>query len=75
MIVDFNAPIIVKQLCTTLGHIGYYCRFMHGYAQITVHLEKLLKKDAKFVWIEECQKVFDALKEKLVTTPILVYPY
>ena len=37
-------------------------------------MEKLLKKDVKFLWNEECQQSLDMLKEKMVTTPILVFP-
>jgi hypothetical protein len=38
-------------------------------------MEKLLKKDIKFQWNEECQQSLDILKEKMVTTPILVFLY
>ena len=37
-------------------------------------MEKLLKKDTKFQWNEYCQQGLDTLKEKMVTTPILVFP-
>ena len=37
-------------------------------------MEKLLKKDTKFQWNEDCQQGLDTLKEKMVTTPILVFP-
>jgi hypothetical protein len=37
-------------------------------------MEKLLKKEAKFQWNEDCQKGLDVLKQKLVTVPILVFP-
>lgn len=37
-------------------------------------MEKLLKRDAKYEWNEECQKSLDILKEKMVTTPIQVFP-
>ena len=37
-------------------------------------MEKLLSHDAKFIWTEECQQSFDLLKEKMVTTLILVFP-
>jgi hypothetical protein len=37
-------------------------------------MEKLLKKDNKFQRTEECQQSFDALKHKMVTAPILVFP-
>jgi hypothetical protein len=37
-------------------------------------LEKLLKKLEAFKWQPECDQYFDTLKEKLSTSPILVYP-
>ncbi len=64
----------IKQLRTTLGHTGYYMKFIKGYAQITAPMEKKLKKDIKFEWTPECQESLDILKEKMVTTPILVFP-
>lgn len=36
-------------------------------------MEKLLKKDATFCWDEDSQCSLDVLKEKMVTTPILVF--
>jgi hypothetical protein len=35
---------------------------------------KLLKKADKFVWDEEAQKAFEALKESLTTPPIMTPP-
>jgi hypothetical protein len=37
-------------------------------------MEKLLRKDRKFQWNEDCQRGLYTLKEKMVTTPILVFP-
>ena len=37
-------------------------------------MEKLLKRDAKYEWTQECQKILDMLKEKMVTASILVFP-
>jgi hypothetical protein len=58
-----------------LGHTGYYRKFIKGYAQITASMEKFLKKDTKFQWNENCQQGLDTLKENMVTTHILVFPY
>ena len=74
IIVNLPAPNLVKQLRTILGHIGYYIKFIKGYAKITTPMEKLLKKDMKFLWNEECQHSLDTLKENMVTAPILVFP-
>jgi hypothetical protein len=57
-----------------LGHTGYYKKFIKGHAQITVPMEKLLRKYNKFQWNEDCQCRLDTLKEKMVTLPILVFP-
>jgi hypothetical protein len=74
VIVNLPPPKSVRQLRETLGHTGYYRKFIKGYAQITAPMEKLLRKDSKFQWNEDCQRGLDTLKEKMVTTPILVFP-
>ena len=74
IIVKFPPPKSVKQLRTTLGHTGYYRKFIKGYAQITAPMENKLKKDIKFEWTLECQESLDILKEKMVIAPILVFP-
>ena len=74
VLVNPPPPKIVHQLRVTLGHIGYYRKFIKGYTQIIVPMEKLIRKDTKFQWNEDCQYGLDTLKEKMVTTPILVFP-
>jgi hypothetical protein len=37
-------------------------------------MEKLLRKDTKYQWNDECQHGLDTLKENMVTVPILVFP-
>ena len=48
IIVNLPPPNLVRQLCTTLGHTGYYRKFIKGYAQIIAPMEKLLRCDVKF---------------------------
>ena len=74
IIVNLPPPTSVRQLRTTLGHTGYYRKFIKGYAQITTPMEQQLKKYIKFEWTPECQASLDILKEKMVTAPILVLP-
>jgi hypothetical protein len=74
VIVNLQPPKLVRQLRETLGHIGYYRKFIKVYAQITVPMEKLLKKDTRFQWNQDSQQGLDTLKENMVTTPILVFP-
>nr|CAE02835.3 OSJNBa0014F04.1 [Oryza sativa Japonica Group]CAE03534.1 OSJNBa0061C06.22 [Oryza sativa Japonica Group] len=35
---------------------------------------QLLKKEEKFVWSPQCEKAFQTLKEKLVSSPVLILP-
>jgi hypothetical protein len=75
IIVDLPPLTLVRQLRTVLGHIGYYIKFIKGYAHITSPMEKLLKKVCQFQRSEECQQSFNTLKQEMVIVPILVFPY
>ena len=44
------------------------------FANITKPLNKLLKKDTKFQWSQQCQMAFNNLKQALCREPILQYP-
>nr|XP_011457308.1 PREDICTED: uncharacterized protein LOC105349392 [Fragaria vesca subsp. vesca] len=57
-----------------LGLAGYYRRFIEGFSSNASSLTKLTKKNAKFVWTDECEKVFEELKTRLTTTLVLVFP-
>jgi hypothetical protein len=48
VIFDLQPPTLVRQLRETLGHIGYYRKFIKGYTNITTPVEKLLMNEAKF---------------------------
>jgi hypothetical protein len=74
VIMNMPPPSSAKQLCSTLGHTGYYHRFIRRYANITAPLVNLLKKDETFQWTPKCDKAFEILKEKLITTPIPIFP-
>ncbi len=57
-----------------LGMAGYYRKFIPRYSDITAPLTNLLRKENDFEWTDRCQKVFDFLKECLMTQPILAFP-
>ena len=73
VILNLEAPQSVKQLHATLGHIGYYSKFIKSYAQITMPMEKLLKRDVTFCWNDDCMKSLNVLNGKLASAPILVF--
>ena len=67
-------PMCVKDVRSFLGHAGFYRRFIKNFSQIALPLSKLLQKDVKFHFDEECVKSFDTLKQKLITSPIVQPP-
>jgi ribonuclease HI len=52
----------------------YYRRFIEGFSKITRPMIALLANKVEFKWTQKCHEAFEALKEKLTTTPILVLP-
>jgi len=73
VVINLEPSRYVEQLRATLGHTRYYRKFIKAYVHITAAMEKWLKKDVTFCWDDDCHKSLDDLKEKMVTTPILVF--
>jgi len=65
-------PTTVKGVRSFLGHAGFYRRFIKDFSKISKLLCSLLLKDTKFQFDEEWKTAFMLLKEKLVTTPIVI---
>ena len=75
MIYKLPSPTNVKTVRQFLGHVGFYKRFIMDFSKIVKPLYKLLEKDAKFMWDDDCQKSFKEIKAHLTTAPIVRAPY
>jgi len=71
---NWTTPFKVKHVQAFLGITGYYRKFIRDFAKIAAPLYKLLCKDTKFNWNEDCQKAFEELKKALMSYPILRMP-
>ena len=69
----YPVPKTRKQLKAFIGLCSYYRRFVHDFATIATPLHKLLRKDTEFKWSNECDKAFNTLKQKLISSPILAF--
>ena len=74
LISKLPSPTNVKIVRQFLGHAGFYRRFIKDFSKIAKPLYKLLEKDAKFAWDEDCQRSFEELTAYLTTTPIVRAP-
>ena len=71
---DYPVPTTIRQLRGFLGLASYYRKFIKGFSTIAKPLNKLLEKEALYLWTEEQQKSFETLKKHLISAPILRYP-
>ena len=70
-VLNWKAPTTIHQVCSFLGLIGYYRRFIPDFSRITKPITGLLKNQTKFVWSTECEKAFQTLKKLLTTALVL----
>jgi len=68
-------PSSVREVCSFLGHAGFYRRFIQDFNKKALPLSNLLQKDVDFIFDEGCKKAFDCLKKALTITPIIQAPY
>ncbi|KAG8472758.1 hypothetical protein CXB51_034674 [Gossypium anomalum] len=73
-IIDWKPPKNVTEVRSFLGQAGYYRRFVNGFSITAAPMTRLLRKDVKFEWTEECQQSFEELKKLLTEAPGLVQP-
>jgi len=73
-VLRFPEPKTVTNIRSFLGLTRYYRKYIRGYSRMASPLFELTGKDVAFVWNQDCQRAFDALKRALVEAPILVRP-
>lgn len=73
-ILQLPPPKNVTQLQSLQGKGNFLRRFIANYAEITKGFMRLLKKDMPFLWDNQAQHSFDALKTALTSAPLLSPP-
>ena len=61
-ITNWTVPVNVKGLRKFLGLAAYLHKYSRNYAEMTVHLSRLLKKNEKWSWNAGCQRSFEGIK-------------
>nr|KYP36496.1 Retrovirus-related Pol polyprotein from transposon 17.6 [Cajanus cajan] len=62
----------VSEIRSFIGLVNYYRKFIEGFSKIALPLTKLTKNDVAFVWDSRCERSFQILKEKLISSLVLV---
>ena len=71
---NMPVPSNRSELRSVLGMLGFYRRFVEGFADKAVPLTALLAEDRKFIWTAEQDHALSSLKEALVTATVLAHP-
>ena len=66
------APFSVKGIMSFLSHAGFYRRFIKDFSKIAKPLSNLLVQGVPFEFDDQCLQAFLFLKQKLVSSPIVV---
>jgi len=70
---EWKTPTKVKDVESFLGFANFYQRFIHNFSHTARPLNEL-KGKKEWKWEEEHQKVFEELKEKITSQPVLSLP-
>jgi len=73
-IATWPTPTNISEVRTFCGLASYYRTFVKDFAKLAKPLHELTRKNATFVWNQGCEAAFQALKERLMSAPILVPP-
>ncbi|KAL0544761.1 hypothetical protein IC582_019886 [Cucumis melo] len=65
-----NAPTVFMDLMNRIFHR----RFIEDFSRLALPLTALTRKNVKFEWSDKCERIFQKLKKRLVTAPILALP-
>jgi hypothetical protein len=62
-VLNWMPPTNASEIQSFLGLAGYYRRFVKDFSKIAKLMMKLLEKNKKFEWTNECQASFEELKK------------
>jgi len=73
-VVDWPVLRSIKDVQKFLGLTNYYRQFVKDFTRVAKPLHEMTRKDVKWNWGERQQKVFEKLKKRFITEPVLVTP-
>ena len=74
-VVNWPIPRKLREVRGFLGLCGYYRRFVPNFSELAAPLHALTRKNCPFLWTENCDSSFNALKQRLTQAPVLSLPH
>ena len=72
-ITNWEYPRTVRGVQSFLGFCNFYRRFIKDYSRTALPLTRLTRANQEFVFDEACVHAFEALKDKLMSAPLLAH--
>ena len=71
---QYPTPKSVRDVRAFLGQCSFYRKVVPRFTENAKPLSKLTRNIQEFIWSPTQQDAFESMKNKLCTTPVLVYP-
>jgi hypothetical protein len=72
-VVEWPTPDSKKEVQSFLGFTNFYRHFIEGFSQVAHPLFNLTQNDAKWCWGELEKSAFEAIRNRVVSAPILMF--
>ena len=73
-VTDWERPTSRRELQRFLGFANFYRRFIRNYGSVAAPLTTLTSSRVKFSWTTAAEAVFNNLKSRFTSAPILSQP-
>ena len=71
---EWPMPRCLREARSFLGLCSYYRKFVPDFSEIAAPLHALTRKNVRYLWSLDCQKAFEELKRRLISSPVLALP-
>jgi hypothetical protein len=71
---NLSLPRSKKDIQSFLGTINFVKRFIVNFVELTKHITAMLRKDSEVKWTEAARLSFNAIKEAITKSPVLINP-
>jgi Reverse transcriptase (RNA-dependent DNA polymerase) len=73
-VTGWGTPVDAKELQRFLGLVNYFAVYIKDFSTVAAPLHHIQRKDVPWVWGPEQEHAFKALKQALVSDPVLALP-